>query len=253
MKKNDKHLDTKIKDITDKDVQIESISSLRKAIAEKVTTAKTLIPDTTIMQEFNVDNLVTLREKIKSQEQFKNGNIKLTYMPFIAKAVTIALEQFPRFNSSFDDKNNVLIIKKFINLGIAVDTKNGLIVVNIKNAQNLGVLTLAKEIKTLAENAINRKITLDNLRDGTFTISNYGVFDISYANPIINFPEVAILGIGTMIKKPFVKDDVISIGNMLPLSLTFDHRFIDGADAGRFLQTIKLLLSDISILENHIY
>ncbi|XXP77195.1 MAG: dihydrolipoamide acetyltransferase family protein [Lettuce witches'-broom phytoplasma] len=230
------------------DVEIQKISRLRKIIAKKMSISKTVIPEVTLMDEVDITNLVALRTQMKPLA--KEKGIKLTYMAFIAKAVILALKEYPIFNASFDDEKEELIIKNYINLGIAIDTKDGLIVPNIKNVDNLSVLELAKEIHTLSVNTVGRKLQLSQLQKGTFTLSNFGAIDIAYGTPIINHPELAILGIGKIVKKPIVKKGEIVVADMLPLSLAIDHRIIDGADGGRLLQKIKALLNDVKTLEN---
>jgi pyruvate dehydrogenase E2 component (dihydrolipoamide acetyltransferase) len=229
-------------------VEIKKISRLRKTIAKKMSISKTIIPEVTLMDEVDITDLVSLRNKIKLVVQKKG--IKLTYMAFIAKAVVLALKEYPFFNASFDDEKEELIIKNYINLGIAIDTKDGLIVPNIKNVDNLNVLELAKEIQILSVNTAERKLQLSQLQKGTFTLSNFGAIDIAYGTPIINHPELSILGIGKILKKPIVKNGEIVIADMLPLSLAIDHRIIDGADGGRLLKRIKELLNDVKTLEN---
>ncbi|MDV3198391.1 MAG: dihydrolipoamide acetyltransferase family protein [Vigna little leaf phytoplasma] len=233
------------------DIKIEKISRLRKTIAKKMVIAKTIIPDVTLIIEMDISNLVILRQKtkLKAEEQ----NIKLTYMAFIAKAVVIALHEFPIFNASFNDEKDEIIIKNTINLGIAVDTPQGLIVPNIKDAAQYSIISLAQEIQNLSKITIEKKIQLEQIQNGTFTLTNFGSIGILYGNPIINYPELAILGIGKIIKKPIVKNNEICIADVLPLSLTLDHRVIDGADGGRFLNRIKDLLENTDILESCLF
>ncbi len=141
-----------------------------------------------------------------------------------------------------------MILKKFINIGMAVDTPDGLIVPNIKNADQKGILALASELGELAQATRDRKVQLEQLQNSTFTITNFGAADVAYGTPIINHPEVAIIGIGKIAQKPVVKNGEIKPAYVLPLSLAFDHRVIDGADAGRFLNTVKALLNDPMML-----
>ncbi|KND62673.1 dihydrolipoamide acetyltransferase family protein [Candidatus Phytoplasma phoenicium] len=236
---------------TQEDVEIVKISRLRKTIAKKMIISKTLIPDVSLIKEVDVSNLVVLRQNTKNE--VLEQRIKLTYMAFIAKAVIMALQKFPLFNASFDDDKDEIIIKKNINLGIAIDTPKGLIVPNIKNAAQYNVIQLAQEIAILSKNTLEQKIKLDQLQKGTFTLSNFGSLDILYGTPVINHPELAILGIGKIVKKPIVKNNEICISDILPLSLSIDHRIIDGADGGRFLHFISNLLTDTTVLEKHIF
>ena len=228
------------------DVEIIKISRLRKAISKQMTQATTIIPHTVLMDEINVNALVEFRNQAKDIASAKG--IKLTYMAFIMKAVVIALKEFKVFNASFNHETDELYLKKTINLGMAVDTPDGLIVPNIKNAQNLSVFELASQVRQLADDTIARKVGLDQLSGGTFTITNFGSAGIAYGTPVINYPELAILGVGKIDQKPIVENGEIKIASMLPLSLAVDHRIIDGADGGRFLQRIKELLSNPTLL-----
>ena len=155
------------------------------------------------------------------------------------KATLLAIKEYPIFNSSYDDAKEEIVYKNFINLGIAVDTPEGLVVPNIKNANQKSIFELATELQELAEAAINRTLKLDQIQNGTFTITNYGALDALFGTPIIKHPEVAILGVGKIHKKPVVIDNEIKIADILPLSIAVDHRIIDGADAGRFLIRVK--------------
>ncbi|MFP7699509.1 MAG: dihydrolipoamide acetyltransferase family protein [Candidatus Phytoplasma pyri] len=231
-------------DFSSSDVEVIKISRLRKSISEQMKISKNFIVPTTLLNEINIDNLVSFRKKLKSEADYKN--IKLTYMAFIMKAIILVLKEFPIFNSSFNEIKDEIIIKKNINLGIAVDTENGLIVPNIKNANKMNILELAKELEIIAKETRERKVSIEKLKNGTFTITNFGAIDLTYGTPIINYPETAILGIGKIIKKPIVEQEKIIIANMLPLSLTIDHRIIDGADGGRFLKRFKEILNNLS-------
>ena len=224
----------------------EKISKLRKTIAENMTISKTVIPHTTVMDEIVVSDLVDLRSAQKALAE--QQGVKLTYMPFIVKALTLTLKEFPVFNSSFDHNTDELIYKNYYNIGIAVDTPDGLIVPNIKDADQKGIFKLAEELQNMKEKALNKKITLEDLRDGTMSITNYGVFDSTFGAPVIKYPEVAIIGIGRINKKPVVENDEIVVRHVLPLSLSIDHRVIDGGDAGRFLRTFKSYLKDPMLL-----
>ncbi len=236
----------KVKVSTQGNVELVKISNLRKAIVKGMTLSKQIIPHTVLMDEIVVDKLVELRQKVKTQAAAQD--IKLTYMAFIMKATILALKKFPMFNASFDQENEQMVVKKFYNIGMAVDTKDGLIVPNIKDADLMSILELAKEISTVAKDTVDRKIKLEQLQNTTFSITNFGAADVAYGTPIINHPEVGILGIGKIEKKPVVVNDELKVGYVLPLSLAVDHRVIDGADAGRFLNEIKSLLSDPMML-----
>lgn len=222
------------------------ISPTRKAIVKAMTTSKAVIPHTVLMDEANVGALVAFRKQVKDLAEGKG--VKLTYMAFIMKAVLLAIREYPIFNSSFDEAAGEIVFKKSINLGIAVDTPDGLVVPNIKNADRKSIFELAKELGELAEGARNRTLQLAQIQNGTFTITNYGAVDVLFGTPIIKHPEVAILGVGKIHKKPIVVGDEIKIGEVLPLSIAVDHRIIDGADAGRFLIRVKEYLENPLLL-----
>ncbi len=220
----------------------EKISKLRKAVVNAMDISNTLIPATTVMDEFDVTELVKLRTSYK--EKNPDADVKITYLPLIIKALILTLKKYPIFNSSFDHETEEIVYKDFFNIGIAVDTENGLIVPNIKNADQKSILELAREIETLAQNARERKTQLSDLQNTTFSITNYGAFGSKLGTPVIKHPEVAILGMGAITKKPVVINDEIVIRDMFPVSLTIDHRVIDGGDAGRFLVQLRKYLSD---------
>ena len=190
----------------------------------------------------DITHLYEIREKEKVKATKKN--IKLTYLPFIIKALIAALKEHPYLNSSLDDSNNEIILKKYYNIGVAVDTEDGLLVPVIKVADSKKILDLAKEIEELAEKARTRKIDLMDLRGGTFTITNVGSIGGLYFVPIINYPEAAILGLGRIHDAPLIVNGKIEIRKVLPISISFDHRILDGAEAARFANKIKELLED---------
>jgi pyruvate dehydrogenase E2 component (dihydrolipoamide acetyltransferase) len=218
------------------------ISKLRQAIVKSMNTANLVIPSTTLMDEIDVTKLVEFRKSQKAKLEEKG--IKLTYLPFIVKAVTMAIKDYPIFNASFDHEAEEIVYKDFINIGVAVDTQDGLIVPNVKHADQKSIVTLAKEIETLGAATRARTVKLEELQNGTFSITNYGTTGIKLGTPVIKHPELAILGVGSIYRKPVVEGDQIVIRDVLPLSLTIDHRVIDGADGGRFLLKVKELLSD---------
>jgi pyruvate dehydrogenase E2 component (dihydrolipoamide acetyltransferase) len=218
------------------------ITKLRQAIVKAMNTANMLIPATTLMDEIDVSKLVEFRKSQK--DKLAEKGIKLTFLPFIVKAVTMAIKEYPIFNASFDHESEEIVFKDFINIGIAVDTPDGLIVPNVKNADSKSIVTLAQEIEALGAATRNRTVKLEDLQNGTFSITNYGTTGIKLGTPVIKHPELAILGIGSIYKKPVVENDQIVIREVLPLSLSIDHRVIDGADGGRFLSKVKELLAD---------
>ena len=224
----------------------EKISTLRKSVVNAMDTSNTLIPDTTVMDEFDVTELVKFRGEQKALAEEKGT--KLTYLPLIIKAVILAMKEYPIFNASYDHEREEIVYKNYYNIGIAVDTPDGLIVPNIKDADQKSIIELAGEVETLAKKARDRKLNLEDLKDTTFSITNYGAFGAKLGTPVINHPEVAILGMGAITKKPVVIDDEIKVRSMFPVSLTVDHRIIDGGDAGRFMVKLKEYLSNPMLL-----
>jgi pyruvate dehydrogenase E2 component (dihydrolipoamide acetyltransferase) len=218
------------------------IKGIRKTIIDKLSKSNSLAVQTVAMEEADVTKLVEIREKEKIAAA-KQG-IKLTYLPFIIKACVIGLRKHPWLNSSIDESTNEFVLKKYYNIGIAIDTDDGLIVPVIKDVELKSILDIAREIELLAEKARQRKLTIDEVKGGTFTITNWGSIGGTFGTPILNYPECAILGVGRIEKKPRVVGDKIEARYILPLSLTFDHRIIDGAQAARFLVDIKRYLED---------
>jgi pyruvate dehydrogenase E2 component (dihydrolipoamide acetyltransferase) len=228
-------------------VEEVELSTIRKSISKAMTLSKQLIPHTVLMDEFDVTSLVKFRKE--SKEEALLQGIKLTYMPFIIKAVTIALKEFPVFNCVYNHENEKLILKKFYNIGVATDTPDGLMVPVIKEAEHRGILETAKEMNRLIEAARDKKLTLDDIQGGTFSITNYGALGSLFGTPIIKHPQVAILGIGKINKKPVVSEEgYIEVKDIMPISMAVDHRIIDGADAGRFVERLKQLLSNPKLL-----
>jgi len=169
-------------------------------------------------------------------------------MPFFIKAVQHALLEHPLLNASVDEEREEIIIKRYFNMGIAVDTPDGLMVPVIKDVDKKSIIDLAKEIQELSQKARERKIKIEEIKGSTFTITNYGHFGGTFATPIINYPDVAILGTGKISERPWVKEGQIVIRKILPLSLTFDHRVTDGVDSARFLSKVIKYLEDPALL-----
>ncbi|WP_425380351.1 dihydrolipoamide acetyltransferase family protein [Spiroplasma endosymbiont of Stenodema calcarata] len=225
----------------------EPMSPIRKAIAKQMTLSKTVIAETTLMKNIDVTKLIEIRTQLKGQAE-KQG-VKLTYMPFFMKACAIALKDFPILNSSYDQDQQEIIFKDYYNIGMAADTPTGLMVPVVKGVDQLNVMQIAKMVNDLATKTRERKLKPDEMRDGTFTITNFGSAGIELATPVINFPEVAILGVGIIKKAPVVNNNnEVEISSILPLSLTIDHRLIDGADGGRFLARVTELLESPALL-----
>ena len=223
-------------------VDIEPLSQIRKAIARNMLTSKTSTAHMTVFEEVEISELVRIREGHK--EQALAGNVKLTYLPFILKAVAMALKNHKFLNCQLDTEKGQVIFKKYYNIGIAVDTEEGLVVPVIRDVDRLSIFQLAGKIQELGGKARGRSLTLDDLRDGTFTVTNYGSLGGTYGVPVISYPQVAILGVGRIMKIPVVRDDRIEAGSVLPLSLSVDHRIVDGAMATRFINEVIAGLRD---------
>lgn len=219
----------------------EPLSTMRQKIAEHMIMSKRTSAHVTTVHRVDITKVAKLREKSKAEFQARNG-FSLTFLPFIAQAAAQALRSFPLFNASLNGNN--IVYHSDINLGIAVALENGLIVPVIRNADEKNVTGLQRSIVDLATRARSRQLKPDEVQGGTFSITNFGSFGSVFATPIINQPQVAILGIGTVEKVPAVIDDAIAIRSQCYLALTFDHRLIDGALADQFCQKVK------SILEN---
>ncbi|HNW69287.1 MAG TPA: dihydrolipoamide acetyltransferase family protein [Bacteroidales bacterium] len=224
------------------EITYEPLSQIRKTIAKNMINSKLSAAHMTVFEEVEISDLIWLREKYK--KVFSDKNVKLTYLPFILKATVNALKQHRQLNSQMDLENNRMMYKNYYNIGIAVDTTEGLVVPVIKDADKLTIFQIAQKIAELAEKAKERKLTLAEIRDGTFTLTNYGSIGGIFGVPVINYPQAGILGIGRILKIPVVKDDQIIAGNVLPLSLTVDHRIVDGGEATRFLLQIMEYLKD---------
>ncbi len=205
----------------------------RKAIAEHMKLSKYTAPHSTLMDDIDVAFLVGLRQQ-KKKEAEKRG-VKLTYLPFIIKALIKAVKRHPYINSSIDEENDQIIVKSYYNIGIATQTPYGLFVPVVKNADKKNIFEIAKEIEELSQKAKDRKLGIDEMRGGSITITNYGSIGTTYGVPVINYPEVAILGLGRMQEKPVVIDGKVQIRAMLPISVSFDHRAIDGGEVAKFM------------------
>lgn len=213
------------------------IKGIRKIVGEKMKKAFDTIPFAVHMEEIDATELVKVREKEKIAAE-KQG-IKLTYLPFIIKAVCLALKKHQFFNASIDENSQEIVLKEYYNIGIAVDTEEGLMVVVVKNSDKKSILELAKELQELGKKARERKVSLEELHGHTFTITNIGSFGGIFSVPIINYPDCAILGVHRIKKRVEVIDGKIELRDMLNVSLPFDHRIADGADAGEFVNAIK--------------
>ncbi|GFE56168.1 dihydrolipoamide acetyltransferase family protein [Geobacter sp. AOG1] len=222
------------------------LRGVRRTIARNLVASQRQTAFVTGMEEADITELWQLRVR-ETGETHERG-IHLTFLPFIIKAVQHALLEHPYLNASIDDTANEIVLKKYCNMGIAVDTPDGLMVPVLRDVARKSVLELAEELDRLGERARARTITLDEMRGSTFTITNYGHFGGTYATPIINYPDAAILGCGRIAERPWVVSGAILIRKILHLSLTFDHRVTDGVDAARFLRKVVRYLEDPGLL-----
>ena len=225
----------------------EPLSQIRKTIAKNMTLSAQNAVRMSVHEEVEISELIKVREEHKAL--FAEKKVKITYLPFVLKATAMALKTHRALNSQLDMENNRMIHMKHYNIGIAVDTPEGLVVPVIHDVDKLSIFELAQKISELSEKGRDRKLTMDELKDGTFTITNYGSMGGIFAVPVINYPQAGILGVGRVLKTPIVKNDQIVIGNILPLSLTVDHRIVDGGEVTRFLlQVMRYLEDPVSLL-----
>lgn len=222
-------------------VTYQPLSALRRTIARALVTAATTAVPVTTTDEADVTDLLVLQEQ--SREAAAAQNIRLTLLPFLMKAVVAALRQHPGLNATFDEASQRLILKRYYHLGIATDTPEGLLVPVIKDVDTKNLLSLAAELTRVTDLARSRRIALADLRGNSFTISNYGAIGGIFATPMLHAPDVAILGVGKLLHKPAVHHNAVAIRTVLPLSLTFDHRALDGAQAQRFLNDLLAYLT----------
>ena len=228
----------------------EPLSRLRKVIAERMVESLQTSAQLTTVVEVDVTKIAVVRNRVKGSFEQREG-VKLSFMPFFVKASVEALKQFPQLNASIDTAAGTVTYYSDENIGIAVDTERGLLVPVIRQAGDLNIAGIARQISDLAARTRTGKVSPDDLSGGTFTVTNTGSRGALFDTPIVNLPQVAILGTGAVVKRPVaVTDnngaDVIAIRSMVYLSLSYDHRLVDGADAARFLSAIKVRLEDSS-------
>ena len=226
------------------------LRGIRRTIAERMVKSRDTAAHVTHVDEADVTELVLIREALKGSAE-KRG-VKLTYLPLIVKALIPALKEFPYLNSSLDEQSGNIILKGYYNFGIAVDTEQGLVVSVVKDSDTKDIFALAGEIERLAEKARAGQLILEEVHGSTFTITNVGAIGGLFATPIINLPDVAILGVYKIVKRPVFREGKVEVRDMMYLSLTFDHRVVDGAYAARFttrvietIQDPKKLLTEV--------
>jgi pyruvate dehydrogenase E2 component (dihydrolipoamide acetyltransferase) len=222
-------------------VRVEKMSRLRQTIARNMVLSYTTIPQLTNFDDADVTELEDMREQSKGD--YASRGIKLTAMPFLIKSVASSLRKHPVVNASVDMESHQIIYKEYVNIGVAIDTDRGLLVPVIKSADRKSIAQLAAELDRLAQMGRDGELSLDDMKGGTFTISNLGAIGGTYSTPIINPPEVAILLVGRSRIVPQVVEDAVEGRLMMPLSITYDHRVVDGAAAARFLNEVKGYLS----------
>ncbi|MHC1778675.1 MAG: dihydrolipoamide acetyltransferase family protein [Bacteroidales bacterium] len=224
-------------------IEIEPLSQIRKTIAKNMVNSKHNAAHMTVFEEVEISELERIRLKYK--EVFQKDGVKLTYLAFVVKATAIALKKHKSLNSEMDTEAGNMIYKKYYNIGIAIDTDKGLVVPVIRDADALSLKEIANEISMLSAKAREGKLTLDDMKNGTFTITSYGSIGGLFAVPVINYPQAGILGVGRINKKPIVNtNNEIVPGLILPLSLSVDHRIADGGETARFINTIIGYLGD---------
>jgi len=219
----------------------EKMSTRRKRIAENLLQAQHATAHLTTFIEIDMSAIIALRERMKEKVEKEHG-LKLSFMPFFAKAACMALKAFPTVNAQVD--GDAILYKHYVNLGIAVASDAGLVVPNVKDADRHSILELQRDIAALAKKARDGKLTMDDLTGGSFTITNGGVFGSLISTPIINFPQVAILGLHKTQDRPVAVNGQVVIRPMMYVALSYDHRVIDGQQAVLFLVKMKELLED---------
>jgi pyruvate dehydrogenase E2 component (dihydrolipoamide acetyltransferase) len=222
------------------------LRGLRRKIAEKMVQSAFTAPHVTTFDEVDMTALVALRARLKPKAETEG--VKLSYMPFIMKAVIAAIKRYPLFNASLDETTQEIVVKKYVHMGFAAATEHGLMVPVIKNAHDKSLLALGRDMAAIAERTRTGKAPLDELTGSTFTISNVGSIGGLFATPIINYPEVAILGINKIEKRAVVREGEIVVRDMMYIGLSFDHRVIDGSDAVIFLNLVISFMQDPDLL-----
>ena len=218
-------------------VTIEKMPKIRQAIARKMHESWSSVPRVTNFDDADVTKLEAMRQN--SKEDYAAQGIKLTTMPFLIKAIAMSLKHHPVINASVDMEAGKIIYKNYVNIGIAVDTDRGLVVPSLRNADKMSIGDIARELMDLASRVRNNDFSMDDLKGGTFTISNLGAIGGTYSTPIVNTPETSIILVGRSRKLPVViEDDEIAVRLMMPLSLSYDHRLVDGGAAARFLNEV---------------
>ncbi|MDL0136458.1 dihydrolipoamide acetyltransferase family protein, partial [Halobacterium salinarum] len=224
----------------------EPYRGIRRTIGEQMAESKYTAPHVTHHDTAVIDSLVETRSKLKARAEAED--VKLTYMPFVMKAVVAALKEFPVLNSELREDDEEIALKQDYNIGVAVATDAGLMVPVVEHVDQKSMLEISTEMNDLVEQARERSIAPADMDGGTFTITNFGAIGGEYATPIINYPETAILGLGAIDERPVAEDGDVRAAQTLPLSLSIDHRVIDGAEAAQFTNRVMEYLTDPELL-----
>jgi 2-oxoisovalerate dehydrogenase E2 component (dihydrolipoyl transacylase) len=222
------------------------VTGTRKQIAAAMVASKFSIPHVTEFLTVDATNLMALRARLKALPGAADARV--TPLAIVARAVCAAVRQYPLMNSSWDERSGQIVVKEYVNLGIATDTQTGLLVPNVKDADLLGILDLAREIARVTDLARERRAGVADLTGGTITITNVGGFGVETGTPIINKPECAIIATGIIAQRPWVVDGELAVRQLMTTSVSFDHRIVDGAYAARFLASLRDLLEDPVLL-----
>jgi pyruvate dehydrogenase E2 component (dihydrolipoamide acetyltransferase) len=228
------------------ETELQPLNRVRRISSANLHRSWVTVPHVTQFDEADITELDAFR--VAQKPEAERRGVKLTFLPFVVKAVTAALREFPHFNASLDRTGESLIVKKYLHIGVAVDTENGLVVPVIRDADKKGLFELAAELEDLSTRARSRRLRPGDLQGGSFSISSLGGIGGSFFTPIVNHPEVAILGVSRMSWKPVWRDGAFVPRLILPLSLSYDHRVIDGADAVRFTRRLTELVGDLRLL-----
>jgi pyruvate dehydrogenase E2 component (dihydrolipoamide acetyltransferase) len=231
------------------EVERQPMSNVRRTTSQRLSHAWNAIPHVTQCDKADITAMEELRKKYRDSIREKGGDLTVTVM--LVKVLAVAVKQFPQFNASLDLQNESIILKKYVNVGIAVDTDRGLLVPVIRNADQKNITEIALEVQALAQKARDRKLSLEEMSGGGITISNLGGIGGTYFTPIVNWPEVAILGVSRGIVEPVWRNNTWEPRQLLPLSLSYDHRVIDGADAMRFLRWVVEAIEQPFLLSLH--
>jgi pyruvate dehydrogenase E2 component (dihydrolipoamide acetyltransferase) len=228
------------------EIEIEPLSNIRRATAKKMTTAWTTVPHVTQFDRADITQLESMRKRVNQRDEAEGRKVTMTAI--VIKMVASALKQFPDFNSSLDLANDAIVRKKYVHIGVAVDTERGLLVPVIRDVDRKSLVQVAAELTELATRARDKKLALDEMGGAGFTVSNLGGLGTTYFSPIVNWPQVAILGVGRAEHQAVFDDGEFRPRLMMPLSLSYDHRIIDGADAARFLRWLAEALEQPLLL-----